>query len=233
MSIPRTEAELVAFASNFNVQLNAVPATYFVTAPQASVFDDLSIAYTNAQTALDQSRANGVQSKLLTAARNTARDAMLPTLRGYYAQIQNNPAITDEAKLAIGVQPKKARTRKPAIIVRPALEIVSVVDRTITINVHDAASKKSKPPTAVQAWVYWFSGETSPSDPSLWQFAGAANKSNFSFTLPESVAGGAKLFVSAAWVNRRGEAGPPCAPAVTYVQGGTVLPTPAAMKLAA
>ncbi|HEV7301906.1 MAG TPA: hypothetical protein VGN72_21405 [Tepidisphaeraceae bacterium] len=65
-------------------------------------------------------------------------------------------------------------------------------------------------------------GETYSSDPGDWEFAGAATRANFTFTLPEGIAPGTTVWTCAAWVSRRQQAGMLSLPASTRVQFGGV-----------
>ncbi len=125
-------------------------------------------------------------------------------------------------RIDIGLNVRKSPTRYPAPTARPGMDIISVVGRTIELSIHDSASsiKRGKPVGSVQALVYYFAGEDYPSDPNGWQFAGPSTKAKFSFTVPDSVPGGTRIWLCAAWTNRSGEPGPTNVPISTNIQGG-------------
>lgn len=235
MGIPKKDAERVVYSTNFDTQLSSSPETYNVSVPAAAAFTTIRKAYTNAVAALDESRATGVRSTQLTSARNSAWEQLYPLMGSYYVAIQSSISISDEAKLAIGVTPRKQPTRHGRPNVRPGMDVISVVDRQVLLNIHDSASltKRARPVGTVQAFVYYFVGTSYPSDPALWSFGGAATTNKFSLYLPTSVPAGAQVWVCAAWTNKAGEAGPTSLPISVNIQGGGSIVENPAMKLAA
>lgn len=121
----------------------------------------------------------------------------------------------------------------PAPTARPGMDLVAVVVRTVTVNIHDSASstKRRKAAGATAAFVYTYVGESYPTDPTLWQFQGPATKSTYEIVFPDSVASGAQVWICAAWMNRRGETGPVSVPITTNIQGGGM--SASSMKIAA
>ena len=79
---------------------------------------------------------------------------------------------------------------------------------------------EGKPDGAVAAWVYSFVGTNYPTDPTEWDFQGATTRSTHEIVFPDSVANGAQVWICAAWINAKQEAGPVSVPITTNVQGG-------------
>ena len=118
---------------------------------------------------------------------------------------------------------------------QPAVDVIRVSGRTVSLNVHDSASslKRGKPAGATAAWVYSFVGENYPSDPTLWNFEGATTRPKFDILFPSTVAGGAQVWVCAAWINAKQEAGPTSVPITTNLPGGGAISGDGTMKIAA
>jgi hypothetical protein len=114
------------------------------------------------------------------------------------------------------------------------MDIVSTANRTVTISVHDSAgsTKRGRPAGTAAAWVYSFVGTSYPSDPTGWTFEGATTKPKVQVVFPNTIPGGTQVWVCAAWVNAKQQAGPTSVPISTNLQGGGTNVTPA-MKLAA
>ena len=222
MAFPSKDALLVPYSTNFNEILKSAPATYGVTEPQVTAFAAVQASYLSAVSTLDTARAGGTRSESLTAARDAARDRLLSVGRELYAFVSANTNISDEAKIALGVHVRRGFTPRPAPTTAPTVAIAGVVDRTVKVTIYDpqTASKRGKPKDAVAAWVYTYVGDDYPSDPSAWDFQGAATRYSHQVVFPSGIPGGTKVFVMAAWINGKQQSGPPSLPVSTCLQGG-------------
>lgn len=235
MSVPLKDSLLVPFSTGFERLISLEPQRYGLTVGQAQAYAALSGSYLAAVRELEDLRASGVWSRAQTAARDAARAALVAYARMLYAFVQADGRVSDADKATLGIHlrtGRKARVERPDV--RPAVGVVSVVGHTVTVRVRQSAEsvKRGKPRGAIAAWVYSFAGEDYPSNETGWRFAGACTNGTHAFAVPGSVAGGTRLWVCAAWVNRRGELGPLSAAISTNVQGGGVS-AKAAVKMAA
>ena len=236
LAIPLKDSLLVPWSANFDTRANATPLVFGLTAAQANDYTTLHTPYVAAYNAMMEARADGSNSKALTAARTAAKDALLAYARELYAFVSANTSVSDENKILLGVHVRSGgNTPVPAPTERPGMHVEAVVERTIELTIHDSASstKRGKPAGAVQALVYYFAGEDYPSDPNGWSFAGVATKRTFAFTVPDSVAGGTRVWVCAAWTNRVGDPGPVNVPISVNVQGGGSATADPGLKMAA
>lgn len=233
MAIPKTDPLLVPYVTNWDTRLADAPETYGLTEAQATALATASAPYLAAVTTLNNQRAIGTRAKSQTEARNQTRDAMLGVLRSLYALVQTSPSVTDANKTLLGVTIRSAPHPVPTPVDVPVVAVEKVVERTVTVSVRGSTNKAKKPDGAVSAYVYSYVGTAYPSDPSLWQFTGSATKPTYSFAFPDSVAPGAQVWVTAAWVNRKGEAGAPCAAVTTRLQFTSTGEPPVQMKIAA
>jgi hypothetical protein len=236
MSIPVKDAVLVPWIENFTTRIQASPTTFGLQAPQAAELYARKQAFVNAYNAMMNARADGTRSKAQTETKDDRKTKVVTYARELYALISANKSVSNADKTLVGVH---VRDTKPSPIhaptVRPGMIVKAVVGRTVSTTIHESASsaKRRKPKGAVQAYVYWFVGEDYPSDPNGWRFAGPANKADFNFTVPNSVASGAQVWICAAWVNRKGDAGPVSVPISTNVQGGGAAAGEGELKIAA
>jgi hypothetical protein len=100
---------------------------------------------------------------------------------------------------------------------------------------HDSANsnKRGKPAGAKAAYVYSFVGAEYPADAAAWTFEGATTRPRFQVGFPSTVAGGTQVWLCAAWVNAKQEAGPTSVPITTNLQGGGGVGGAGLMKIAA
>jgi hypothetical protein len=230
------DALLVPWSANFNDRINTMPGTYQLTAAQASAYTPKHTLFSTRYETLMQNRAEGTNSESLTILKNQARTDLLGYARELYALIQANNLVPDSDKVLAGVHVREGKpTPIPPPTLRPGLDLVSVVMRTLTLRIYDADSrtKRGKPFGATSAFVYSYVGANYPSDPSLWNFNGASTRYKYELVVPDNVAAGAQVWVCAAWVNARGEAGPVSTPITTNVQGGGTVVPAAGIKIAA
>ena len=222
MSIPLKDSLLVPWSNNFDTRITASPITFGLTAAQASAYDALHDPFVAAYNAMMDARANGTRSESLTAATKSAKAALLEYARELYAFVAANNSVSQANKVLLGIHQRAVPGPIPRPGVRPGMDILSVNGRTVGVHIHDSASstKRGKPAGSVAAWVYSFVGAEYPSDPTLWSFEGSATKPKFEITFPSTVAGGTQIWVCAAWINSKQEAGPLSVPLTTTLQGG-------------
>jgi hypothetical protein len=132
--------------------------------------------------------------------------------------------VTDAQKLALGLSVRNAPSPIPPPAVAPGLDVLSVSGFTVDIKLHDASvsGKRGKPPGVSGASVFTHVGETAPADLGAWQFEGNTGQTKLSVPFPNTLAAGAKVWITAFWFNPRKQSGPMCAPVSTNLPGGSV-----------
>jgi hypothetical protein len=233
MSIPLKDSLLVPFSTNFNDRIVATPATFALSAAQATAYTALHDPYVAAYNAMMAARADGTRSQSLTNTKDNTKRDLLTYARQLYTFVQSNNSVTQANKILLGIHLKVIPAPIPRPGVQPAVDVIGVTGRTVQLNVHDSASstKRGKPFGATAAWVYSFVGANYPSDPLAWNFEGATTRPRFDILFPSSVAGGSQVWVCAAWINAKQQAGPTSVPITTNLPGGGSLSE--TMKIAA
>ncbi len=223
MAFPLKDSLLVPYSINFNNVLSAGTGTeYGLSEEQILAYSAAHTPYVSSVSTLNVARAQGTQSKIQRAARDTARDNLLTIGRHLYSSVASNTTISNVAKIALGVHVRDGNTPHPIIEVSPTVVLGTVESRKVSMRIFDpiSESKRAKAPGAVAANLWTFVGEDYPSDPSAWAFQGAATTFSHKITFPSSIPGGSRVWVMAAWLNSRQLAGPPSMPVSTYLQGG-------------
>jgi hypothetical protein len=231
-AIPSTDAELLAWSVNFKTLTMASAASFGLTEEQAQDFKDAQILYAaKYQLAFDPNTRTGP----IIEQKDLAKASLEVIARELVRVAQAFPALTDDQRRALKITVRKPRTPNNRPTVRPGMDMVSAIDRTVTVNIHDSASstKRGKPAGTTAAWVYTFVGENYPSDPSLWDFNGATTTGKFEITFPNTLPGGTQVWVCAAWINGKQEAGPTSVPITTNLQGGGSSSNESTMSIAA
>jgi len=220
--IPLKDSLLVPYSTNFNDRIVATPLVFQLTAPQAANYTALHAPYVAAYETMMAARADGTRSKSLTNAKDNAKRDLLIYARQLYSFVQSNNSVSQANKILLGIHLRVIPAPIPRPGVQPAVDVIKVSGRTVSLNIHDSASslKRGKPAGATAAWVFSFVGENYPSDPTAWNFEGATTHPKFDILFPSTVAGGSQVWVCAAWINAKQQAGPTSVPITTNLPGG-------------
>jgi len=222
MAIPTKDSLLLNWTTNFNTRGTASPVTFGLVIGQMTAFTALFNSFVSAYNA---SNVPGARSKSLVTAKNDAKFALLANARELYGLIQANTTVSDANKDLIGVAVRAQPSPQPAPIDPPALDIVSVVGRTVTIRLHNSVTtgRRGKPAGVKGASVFSFVGAEAPTDPALFKFEGNTTRTEVDVTFPLSVAAGAQVWLTAFWFNERAQSGPACTAISTNVQFGSAM----------
>jgi len=228
----RTDAELYTGGQNFVTVIGKNTAAYGLTNDQLASFNTASNNYGTAYLAAIQPET---RTRGKVAAKNAAKSALKAIASDLTKIIDGTPTVTAQMKIDVGLNVRKQSSPQPPPTERPAVNIVSVIGRTVTIRIRDTAesSKRGKPAGVLGASVYSYVGTTYPTDPTAWSFDGTTTKTTHAIVFPDSVANGAQIWVCATWFNRKTETGPISIPVTTNVQGGLGVSVQPALKMAA
>jgi len=225
-----TDAEIATGSANFLTKITSTPTAYGLVAAQATAYAAVNTAY---QTAYTTAITPATRTKGAVEAKNQAKVNLKAAASDLAKIIDGTPTVTNQQKIDLGLSIRFTPSPIPAPSVRPGMDIVSVANRTIKVHIHDSASstKRGKPAGTSAAWVYSFVGENYPSDPTAWSFEGACTKAKFDIVFPSTMASGTQVWVCAAWINAKQQAGPTSVPITTNLQGGGM--SASTMKIAA
>lgn len=151
--IPPTDPLLRVFAVNYQTLTTATPGAFGITAPDAVTISDAVNLFVVALDAYTEDTRTAV----LVAAKNAAKNAMIGILRTYSAQIRLNPGVTDENKVALGLNlPNNTPSPIPAPVTNPLISVIGSTPGSHTIRYADSNTpdKRSKPFGAVAMELY-------------------------------------------------------------------------------
>lgn len=222
MSVPTKDSSLLNWSTNFNTRCVASPVTFGLTAGQMTIYTPLHNTFVSAYNAAN---IVGSRSKSLVSAKNDAKAALLLDARALYALVAANTTVSAANKDLINVAVRRHPAPQPVPSVSPALDIVSVMGKTIKIRLHDAAipSHRGKPAGVKGASVFSFVGTEAPTDPAEWKFEGNTTVTTVDIVFPTTVAAGAQVWLTASWFNERAQAGPTCAAVGANLQYGSLM----------
>jgi len=227
MSIPRKDSALVDWSTNADARLNADAAAYGTTEAVASAYRVVHNAFVAAYNNLVAARAAGIRSEALTSLMAKGKAELLDFARPLYATIKVNAAVSDAAKIELGVKlPVARRTPQPVPDFAPGLTVVSVDGRRVTIRLSDPANPTHRrmPAGTDGAILMSHVGGTPPSDSGAFKYECSTSRTTAVILFPESVVPGTKVYITAAFFNGRKQNGPACAAVGTTINYGGSMP---------
>lgn len=216
--LPSADAELLAWSTNFKTMIAGTPATYGLTAAQASEYATVQDTYaTTFQVAKDPS----TRTRPTVADKDAAKSELQISSRLLAKIVEGTASVTDAQKLALGLTVRKSPTSRPAPDMAPIVEVMAVSGRSIKIRLHgDEPSRRGRPVDVAGASFFTFVGENPSEDKANWKFEGSTTKMIYDIEMASSVAPGSRVWVSAYWFNAKSESGPMSQPAATFTAFG-------------
>jgi hypothetical protein len=221
MAIPTSDEALANWSTNANTRLVADGVTvYLLTAGQVSGYTPLHDSFVASFNTYKAARDAGTRSESLTAQKDDDKRSLLVYARAIYGAVQINPAVSDADKILLGVHVKDVEPSPSTLpAVPPTLTIASVVGRTVNVVLRDPTfpDRRALPIGATGAFVMTHLGETAPTNPFSYSLQGATGRTSATVILPNDVAPGTKIWLSAVWLGKRKQMGTACTPISTYV----------------
>lgn len=217
--LPSREADLLSWSADFSALINAAPATYGLTVEEADDYLTVQAAFANAYGVATNA---GTRTRPTVEAKNTAKTNLVDATRPLVAKIQIFPGTTDAMRRDLRITVRDTDpTPVPVPDTSPRLEVVAVMGRQINIRLRPAEGDgRAKPDGVKGASVYYATGEDYPEDLEAWKFKGNQTLTTITVTIPDTVPGGTKVWLTAAWFNTKAQSGPATPPVETRIAGG-------------
>lgn len=215
------QADIVNASAEFSSLITATPTAYGLVAGQATAFAALNSAL---QTSYAAAISNTTRSPVTVQANRLAIRNVQHSASLLAKVIYATSTVTDAQLLALGLLPRRAPLPRPVPDVAPVLELVAVMGRTAKIRYHnsEAETSRGKAKGTVGVALYSHVGALAPADPSAYKFEGLATRSVTEIIFPDTVASGAKVWISGQWVSARGQTSIGSAPITFNLPGGDI-----------
>ena len=213
---PPREADLITATQTFIDVATLAPATYSLTAGQLTT---LGTKLTDFQTKWDTCQVPGTKTKVAVQQKNASKADLLAYLRTLVKIVQNAPTTNNTMRTELGIP---LRDFEPSPIPPPGsapiLTVKKVWGHQVTVRLESAVSEgRALPPGVYGAQVYTFVGDEPAGDTQVWTNQGLVTRTQFLVQFPPSVPAGAKVWLTAAWVNPRGQTGTACTPVMSGI----------------
>ena len=213
---PGREADLITAAQTFHDVANVDPPTYSLTAAQLTT---LAAKLADFQTKWDVCQVPGTKTKVAVQLKDASKADLVFSLRSLTRVVQNAPTTTNALRLALGIPERDLEpTPIPVPGSVPILTVKKVWGREITCRLESAVSEgRALPPGVYGAQIYSFIGDEPATDTQVWFNQGVVTRTTFGVQFPASVPAGSKVWLTAAWINPRGQTGLACTPVLSGI----------------
>jgi hypothetical protein len=214
------EGELIAFGQNADQQLNENPQRSSMTAERAAeyhtTFDRFYQQWLIANNTTTETSA-------AIALKNEYKKLLINSTKDFLRQFKANPQVTPELYRLLKLPlPRSPRSRIPPVEVAPNVVIVSAIGRVVRVRVENPEEGvRRRPADATGAQIVRAAGAL-PTTVDGWTMCGVWTAGTYDVVFPDDVASGTPVFVSATYLNARGEYSPLAEAAQTNLPGGQV-----------
>ena len=213
--LDRSDAGLLAWSQNFASKISLAFADYGISQEESNDYGELMDAYALAYGAATDPQTRGTQTIALKDEAKVPLEAMSRRLA---MVATNHPGVSNSQRQLLGLTQRKGEaTPIPRPGSAPEVTVRSVVGRVVNLALRDPATGSRRKPVGVRgAWLFTHVGEEPPAELGAMVFYGTSTRSFTQVVFGEGVAKGAKVWVSACWVNPTDEPGPASLPVATW-----------------
>lgn len=217
MYFPPKESDLRAWTLNFHTKCTATPATYGITAGNATTIASACTPWESAYDTLTAARAAGTVTPQMVVNKDVAKATMQVIVRGWAQSIRNDPTVTDPNKLDLGLTLVSAPTAIPAPSTVPVLNLDGPTPLTIRLRYADSASptRRARAAGTIGQEVRVALGVV-PAEIADYPYKRFVTRQPMDFVFDSSDKGKIATFVSR-WQNAKGEVGPWSSPTTLAV----------------
>jgi hypothetical protein len=217
--IPRSDADLLAFALHYSGLITATPTAYGLTALIATTLSGKVSTYQTAYTAAVGPNTRGPAAVL---AKVEARKDLVEYIRTTAKQIQGTMTVTNAQRQALGLTVASHPSPIPPPAFKPSIDIVSVSGNTVRIRIHEDGQPtgRGRPPGVDGISLWSAVGASAPTSESDWTNEGITTKTVIDVNFPATVTPGSKVWFTAFYFNPRKQNGPAADPVGTNIAGG-------------
>lgn len=205
--IPAKDVDFLAWLDNFDDLTSVNFATYGLSGGDAASITTVRTAYDTAYAAATNP---ATRTPVTIAAKDTAKATALATVRPLAQLIRNNPAVTDDDRVALGLTvPDTDPSPVPAPTTFPLLDLLAATpgQHQLQYRDSDTPTTKAKPDGAIAMELWQTIGVSPALSPVGSAFVGTITKAPFFISLDVGDVGKYATYFGR-WATRRGLTGP-------------------------
>lgn len=211
--LPYRESELLLFAQNAHAVLDATPDAFVGFGLTQAQFDTFQSRYSAFDAAYITANHPDTRTPTAVSQKNLAKAAMVSYIREMVRLVQAHPGLTDDQRVSLGITvPDVDPSPVPRPVEQPGLSVRLVKGRVIMLQLTREDGRRAKPEGVASAAVYRFVGGEPPAGIGGFEYVGSWSTTRPEVVMPEDTPVGTKVWVSAAWANRKQQLGFACPP---------------------
>ena len=209
--LPGSDAELGLFTQRLLAVLTQRPGVYGIVDPELAAYGEAQRGYAEA---LRVAQAPGTRTTVAVTLKDTARRELVRLTRGVVRQVVARPGLSGADLVRVGLRPRERARRRVGRPGRPWLRMRGVTGQTVEVELRDLerVSRRGRPADTVGAVVLVAVGAVPPASLTDWRLYGHTNGLKVRVHCGVEVEPGAKVWVTAMWLNTRCETGPAAEP---------------------
>lgn len=205
--IPLRDSDLGQWAANFSTLISSSPASYGLTAGDASAIATYVNAFNAALTVVNNP---GTKTAASVATKDGCKAAMLDIIRPYAMQVRNNRGVSNAEKTALGLRVvDQTKSPVPAPSSSPSVDVAAATRGEHLLRIRDAASPagRGKPAGVTGLQLYIAIAAMAVDDPGAATFKAFVTKQPYVVQFDHADSGKIATY-HARWQNGKGETGP-------------------------
>jgi hypothetical protein len=213
---PGREADLITATQTFHDVANVSPTTFSLTALQLTT---LASKLSDFQTKWDVCQVPGTRTKVAVSLKDASKADLVSYLRSLVRIVQAAITTTNSMRTDLGIPLRDAiPSTIPVPGVAPILLVTKVWGHQISVRLETPGLEgRTWAPGVYGAQLYTFVGPAPATDEQLWSPQGLTTRTSVIVEFPASVPAGSKVWLTAAFVNPRGQTGVACTPVMSGI----------------
>ena len=218
--IPTRQAQLLGFSQNMYDRLTVTPEAYGVNADDVAPFAAAQEAFKAAFAKMENPET---KNTVTIEQKNLRKKTMIAEIRKVVKVIQAWPAMTNDKRGELRIPVRDTtNTAVPPPAESPKVILEPFLGRSAKFRLENAEGGRARPANATSALLYTFVGTAAPEDIKDWTFQGISHLYKNELTFPQGTPSGSQVFLTACWVNGKGQPGPASYPVGFNLPGGGV-----------
>ncbi len=213
-SLPNTDSELMNWAKNFATKLDESYEEFGVS---REMVDEYLACEQDYNACYLQAIHPDTRTKGAVLNKNDSRERLKRVARRIIYVINGQKNVTDGQRNNLGITVKSPRSRIGVPDEQIFVQILSVVGRRLKLKVVDITGKKPKGVYA--AAIFTHAGEVCIANDAF-KFQGISTRNIVTIDFPNEMPPGQPIWITARWLNPRGQPGAYALPKNTNLQGG-------------
>ena len=219
--VPDKDPALAELTANLADRIGRSPDDFDLSPEQATGYANAQADFAHALKVANNPETHGTRTIFL---KNQAKKKLVKLTRELGRQINNLMKVTDEQRQALGL-PIHSTTRTPVgrPTHQPVVSIERTRGRTVLGKITGPTGRRGRPAGVESIVVFMHAGPTPPDSIDGWTYADTASRSTFELAFGPSETGDT-AWLTAYYLNARGEAGPAATAVSVALPAGSPMP---------